>query len=624
MFGLRLPARVRRAVQPVRKSPLRFEALESRKVFAADPLPVLLVIANETDFFYQEYGDTKIGLEAEGLSVRVAATTTHPSRPHPNTGEPVGTDGTIVPDIALADVDAADYSAIAFVGGWGASMYQYAVNGNYVDDRYDGDAATRQVVNDLINDFVDQDKFVAAVCHGVTVLAWARVDGVSPLAGKQVAQPFGGGPAVSWQGSFFGYFALEDSVQVAANGGIPSSQSGIRGADPVGYQDDVVVDGKIITAENNFTALAFGHTLGQEIMRDLTPPPPLNQTPSIANQQLALAENSASGVVVGNVLAADADAGQSLTYAIVGGNLNNAFTIDPATGAIAVANSAALDFETTPLFSLAVQVTDNAAEPLSATATIQIQLTDVNETPSPGVTFANGEMTIRGTAGTDYIYVWSGAANQQVFAWFAGTVYGPYTVAPGGTRVRVFGGDGSDYIYATDARVSVQIHGEGGHDLITGGTASDLLFGGDGTDRISGLGGDDLIRGEGGSDYLYGNAGNDLLLGGDGDDWIEGAEGDDVIVGGLGWDSLRGGAGNDVLIGGRLAQESDASILQLQSLWLTSEAVDAKAEQLATTLTIEADAASDVLCGAEGADLLFAAVNDWVCFEEVDRRRVTA
>ncbi len=78
---------------------------------------------------------------------------------------------------------------------------------------------------------------------------------------------------MSWQGQYYGYFALQDSVQVAANGGIPSSQSGIRGADPLSVTDDVVVDGKIITAENNLTALAFGHTLGREVMLDLAPPP---------------------------------------------------------------------------------------------------------------------------------------------------------------------------------------------------------------------------------------------------------------------------------------------------------------------------------------------------------------
>ena len=46
---------------------------------------------------------------------------------------------------------------------------------------------------------------------------------------------------------------------------------------------------------------------------------------------------------------------------------------------ITVANSAALDFETTPAFSLTVQVTDSGSQ--SGTATITINVGNVNEAP---------------------------------------------------------------------------------------------------------------------------------------------------------------------------------------------------------------------------------------------------
>ena len=36
---------------------------------------------------------------------------------------------------------------------------------------------------------VNQDKYVAALCNGVSVLAWARVNGRSPLQGKRVCAP---------------------------------------------------------------------------------------------------------------------------------------------------------------------------------------------------------------------------------------------------------------------------------------------------------------------------------------------------------------------------------------------------------------------------------------------------
>ncbi|WP_254512630.1 DJ-1/PfpI family protein [Anatilimnocola floriformis] len=116
-----------------------FETLERREVFA--PLPVLMVIADQRDFFYQEYGDTRQSLVEAGLTVRVAARTTNPSTPHPNSGQG-SSSGVVTPDLPLSAVNSADYSAIVFVGGWGSSMYQYAFTGNYYDDHYDGNAST--------------------------------------------------------------------------------------------------------------------------------------------------------------------------------------------------------------------------------------------------------------------------------------------------------------------------------------------------------------------------------------------------------------------------------------------------------------------------------------------------
>ncbi len=181
------------------------EQLQSRQTMSADPLPVLMVIADQQDFYYREYSDTRASLESQGLRVVVAATSTNTSYAHPGTGQTDGI-GAVNPDVALANVDASQYSAIVFVGGWGASMYQYAYNDPdldgtvdnfYSNPAYNGDSdlndgqisQSKQTVNNLINQFVDQDKHVAAICHGVTVLAWARVDGVSPLSGKKVAVP---------------------------------------------------------------------------------------------------------------------------------------------------------------------------------------------------------------------------------------------------------------------------------------------------------------------------------------------------------------------------------------------------------------------------------------------------
>ena len=72
----------------------------------------------------------------------------------------------------------------------------------------------------------------------------------------------------------------------------------------------------------------------------------------------SLEENSANGTAVGTVTATDIDAATTLTYSITGGNTGGAFAINAATGAITVAASAAVNFETTPSFSLTVTATE--------------------------------------------------------------------------------------------------------------------------------------------------------------------------------------------------------------------------------------------------------------------------
>lgn len=225
---------------------------------SASPRPVLMVIANR-DFYYREYADTRRGLEANGVPVQVAAATRTASYPHANSGQ--GADGgRVMPDIAIADADASDYSAIVFVGGWGSS-YQYAFEGTYSNAAYNGAVPVEQATNDLIGDFVAQDKYVAAICHGVSVLAWARVDGVSPIAGKTVSAYGLSAPA------FDGAAAdqLTTRWHVESNGATMVASGSV--GNPSTATDDVVVDGKIITAENYDSALTFGRTIAAELRR---------------------------------------------------------------------------------------------------------------------------------------------------------------------------------------------------------------------------------------------------------------------------------------------------------------------------------------------------------------------
>lgn len=542
-------------VQPIRSKPRRLSApefLERREVFSADPLPVLLVIADQRDFYYQEYNDTRISLEAAGLEVDVAATTTSISIPHANSGQGSAS-GIVRPELRLDSVRAEDYSAIVFVGGWGSSMYQYAYPGTYQTQAYNGDLATKEIVNELIDDFNDQGKHVAAICHGVTVLAWARVDGVSPISGKQVAVPWLGSPAGTYNGQTYWAGQLLQSVQVIANGATPQARSGAIG-DPNTAADDVIVDGRIITAENYDSASLFGQIIAQEVLASQPSSPAPNHAPIVTSATLSLAENSAVATVVGNVMASDVDAGQQLTYAITAGNLGGAFAVNPLTGQLQVAAVAPLDFETNPVFQLTVTATDNGNPALSGSAVITVLLTDVAETLPP-VAIENGNLVVRGTPLADRIFVLpaTGAGDvdgRDFLVWQRNTGYVPVSL-PAGGHIKVFSGAGNDTV-SIDCRVMVatEIYGEGGDDLLVGGSGPDVLIGGDGNDRLEGNAGDDRLEGGAGNDYLKGWDGDDRIFGGSGNDIICGGNGNDLVLGEAGNDWLWGGDGFDIVIGG--------------------------------------------------------------------------
>jgi Ca2+-binding RTX toxin-like protein len=85
------------------------------------------------------------------------------------------------------------------------------------------------------------------------------------------------------------------------------------------------------------------------------------------------------------------------------------------------------------------------------------------------------------------------------------------------------------------------IHGGGGDDAITLGTAETAAYG---------EAGNDTINGSSGSDTISGGDGNDLITGGTGSDQIDAGSGDDVIVWNIGDgdDQISGGTGQDELI----------------------------------------------------------------------------
>lgn len=233
-------------------SPLRPRTATGKKV--------LIVIANR-DFFYREYAEPREELERAGFAVTVAAGRTGVCRPHANSGQG-NRSGEVTAEIALADVKAADYDAILFSGGWGASMYQFAFNGRYNNNLYNGDRATKTHVNRVINEFIAADKYVCALCNAVSVLAWARVDGRSPLRGKRVCAPTRAAAAGIYNGR-----QAQPSCRwhPEANGAILSPAGRI--GDPRTNRDDVLVDGKIITGEDDPSAREMGRRIARVLSR---------------------------------------------------------------------------------------------------------------------------------------------------------------------------------------------------------------------------------------------------------------------------------------------------------------------------------------------------------------------
>lgn len=222
------------------------------------PLPVLIVIPNN-DFYYTEYAAPRRELEAARIRVVVGAGRRVMSTPHANTGQPAGSNGAVMPDIDLASARATNYSAIVFVGGYGATQYQFAFPGTYANASYNATPEIRNQANRLVNEFTEQNKYVTGICLGVSDLAWARVNGVSPVRGRRVVIARFTTPP-NTQGN-----NLQYRWHPETNGAAAVFDGGAYG-DPNTYNDDVIVDGRIITASNYDSAPLFGRTLANRIL----------------------------------------------------------------------------------------------------------------------------------------------------------------------------------------------------------------------------------------------------------------------------------------------------------------------------------------------------------------------
>jgi hypothetical protein len=198
---------------------------------------------------------------------------------------------------------------------------------------------------------------------------------------------------------------------------------------------------------------------------------------------------------------------------------------------------------------------------------------DPDPTPPAFATFANGKLTILGTAGDDkisislangiYTVTCSGSNPQSPLTFSANSILrievsldagnDTFNIGPGVWSVYVNGGLGNDTITGGDFSDTLSgaagrdlVHGGGGDDRINGGQHNDSLFGEDGNDRIYGDDGLDQLFGAAGVDRLWGGAGDDLLDGGSSNDKLYAEAGNDTLLGQKQNDILDGGDGMDV------------------------------------------------------------------------------
>lgn len=145
----------------------------------------------------------------------------------------------------------------------------------------------------------------------------------------------------------------------------------------------------------------------------------MNETPEVENLSVTVDENTGNGTIITTVNAADPE-GQPLQFEITSGNVNNAFSIDPLTGQIAVMNQPVIDFEALPLFLLTITVTDPGN--LSATSSVEIRVNDINEPPA-GILLSNSSIN-ENTAAPGVVGMLNGADPDQQETFSFGLVPG--------------------------------------------------------------------------------------------------------------------------------------------------------------------------------------------------------
>jgi len=161
-------------------------------------------------------------------------------------------------------------------------------------------------------------------------------------------------------------------------------------------------------------------------------------------QTFSTPEDAANGTSVGTAVATDEDTVGSLQgWAIIGGNTDGIFAIDAATGEITIADNTNLDYETTPVYTLTLTVSDGVNPSAPETVTINVGSVNeapVNSTPGPQVTGEDTPLVFSAGGGNPVTISDVDAGSNPVLVTLTAT---NGTLTLGGTAGLTFGtGDG--------------------------------------------------------------------------------------------------------------------------------------------------------------------------------------
>ena len=291
--------------------------------------------------------------------------------------------------------------------------------------------------------------------------------------------------------------------------------------------------------------------------------------------------NTNSAKVLMTLGTTDQDAGDTFTYALT--DPSGKFELVNG-NQIALKTGSALDYETTPSYSISVTTTDSSGAVFTQPFTINVGDFEGSYTGTAGVN------VVTGTSEEDVID--GGGSGDTMSGGLGGDIYivdnvGDVVIENSGEGIDTvkssvtytLGNDvenltltGLSNINASGNALDNTIIGNTKNNIITGGAGADTLDGGAGTDTVdystdttgvnvnlltSAVSGGDAqgdvianfenVTGGSGNDSIVGNSSNNVIFGGDGTDILDGGAGNDAIRGGSGADVLDGGAGTDTL-----------------------------------------------------------------------------